>query len=224
MPKFDRELIPAAPDLIFEIPFWHQGFSVAGLDEAGRGAWAGPVVAAAVVLPQQEKIHARLAGVRDSKQLKPADRARLSEIIRSETTWATGMATNVEIDELGILVATRLAMMRALAALPHKPDHLLLDALFLPDESLPQTSLIKGDQRSLSIAAASILAKTARDLWMMNAALKYPVYGFERHKGYGTHLHQKMLFDFGSCPLHRITFKPIRLVTNKNPEVFTPGE
>lgn len=224
MPKFDRELIPAAPDLSFEISLWHQGFSVAGLDEAGRGAWAGPVAAAVVVLPQQDNIHPMLTGVRDSKQLKPADRARLAEIIRAETDWATGMATNVEIDELGIISATRLAMMRALAALRHKPDHLLLDALFLPDEPLPQTSLIKGDQRSLSIAAASILAKTARDAWMMNAALKYPVYGFECHKGYGTRLHQKMLFDFGSCPLHRITFEPIRLVINKNPEVITPGE
>ena len=223
MPKFDRELIPAAPDLSFEISLWHQGFSVAGLDEAGRGAWAGPVAAAVVILPKNTRIVSRLTGVRDSKQLKPAERARLAEIIQAETTYATGMASSLEIDELGIISATRLAMMRALAALSVIPGHLLLDALFLPDEPLPQTSLIKGDQRSLSIAAASILAKTARDSWMMNAALKYSIYGFERHKGYGTRLHQQMLFDFGPCPLHRKTFEPIRLITNKNPGVFTPG-
>jgi len=223
MPKFDRELIPVAPDLSFEVPLWRQRYAIAGLDEAGRGAWAGPVAAAAVILPKDEKVKSRLAGVRDSKQLKPAERTRLAEIIRAETTCATGMSSNIEIDELGILAATRLAMMRALAALTLKPDHLLLDALFLPDESLPQTALIKGDQRSLSIAAASILAKTSRDTWMTSAALEYPVYGFDRHKGYGTLYHQQMLSNFGPCPLHRRSFLPIRLIMNKNPGVLTPG-
>jgi ribonuclease HII len=216
MKKFDRNLIPPAPDLSFEIPLWQQGFCAAGLDEAGRGAWAGPVVAAAVILPRDEKIQERLAGVRDSKQLSPVDRSRLAEIIHRETTWAVGSASNVEIDELGILPATRLAMTRALAELTVKPDHLLLDALFLPDESLPQTALIKGDQRSLSIAAASILAKTTRDVWMVNATADYLDFGFEQHKGYGTRLHQQRLAAFGPCPIHRASYRPIRMLLEKN--------
>ncbi len=216
MKKFDRTLIPPAPDLGFEITIWQQGFNAAGLDEAGRGAWAGPVIAAAVILPRDEKIQAKLAGVRDSKQLTPQDRSRLAEIIRQETIWATGSASSVEIDELGILPATRLAMTRALAALTQVPDCLLLDALLLPEESLPQTALIKGDQRSLSIAAASILAKTARDAWMVNAASKYPDFGFEQHKGYGTRLHQLMLATYGPCPIHRVSYRPIRRLLEKN--------
>jgi ribonuclease HII len=133
MKKLDRTLIPAAPDLSFEMPFWQQGFSAAGLDEAGRGAWAGPVVAAAVILPRDENIRMKLAGVRDSKQLTPQHRSFLTEVIHRETFWATGSASNVEIDEMGILPATRLAMTRALAALTLFPDCLLLDALFLPE-------------------------------------------------------------------------------------------
>jgi ribonuclease HII len=216
MNKFDRTLIPPAPDLSFEIPLWQQGFSAAGLDEAGRGAWAGPVVAAAVILPRDEKVALILAGVRDSKQLTPQDRSRLEEIIQRETLWATGSASNVEIDELGILPATHLAMSRALAALNPGPDCLFLDALFLPDDPLPQTALIKGDQRSLSIAAASILAKTARDTWMVNAATEYPDFGFEQHKGYGTKQHQQNLAAYGPCPIHRASFRPIRMLLEKN--------
>lgn len=212
MIKFDSTLVPPAPDLSFEFPVWQQGFSIAGLDEAGRGAWAGPVVAAAVILRQDEKIETRLTGVRDSKQLKPAERTRLAEIIRRETTWATGSASSVEIDEHGILPATRLAMVRALAALTIKPDFLLLDALFLPEDPLPQAALVKGDQRSLSIAAASILAKTNRDEWMTNAAVEYPGYGFEKHKGYGTRWHQQSLAVCGPCPIHRVSFRPVRML------------
>jgi len=210
MKKFDRSLIPASPDLAFELPLWQQGWLVAGLDEAGRGAWAGPVTAAAVLLPPETGILSRLAGVRDSKQLKSDERQRLAEVIKKESTWGIGEASNLEIDALGILPATRLAMARALQNLNAAPDFLLLDALFLPDEPLPQMALIKGDQRSLSIAAASILAKTARDSWMWEAAAEYSLYGFDRHKGYGTKTHQSSLASFGPCPLHRASFQPIK--------------
>jgi ribonuclease HII len=218
MKKFDPTLIPPTPDLSFEIPLWQQGFNAAGLDEAGRGAWAGPVVAAAVILPRDEKIRVKLAGVRDSKQLNPRDRLHLVEIIHHETTWATGSASNVEIDEFGILPATRLAMSRALESLSRFPDCLLLDALFLPDDPLPQISLIKGDQRSLSVAAASILAKTTRDTCMVEAVADYPDFGFEKHKGYGTRLHQQTLATFGPCPIHRASYHPIRILQKKAQE------
>ena len=210
MKLFDRDLIPSEPDLAYELPLWEYGWYAAGLDEAGRGAWAGPVMAAAVILPMDENILIRFAGVRDSKQVKPAERARLAKIIQSETTWAVGSASNLEIDEIGILPATRLAMSRALFSLKHTVDSLLIDALFLPDELLPQLALVKGDQRSLSIAAASILAKTARDAWMCEAAEEYTFYGFERHKGYGTKLHQVSLANYGPCALHRKSFQPIK--------------
>ena len=210
MKLFDRNLIPSSPDLAYELPMWESGWYTAGLDEAGRGAWAGPVMAAAVILPMDDAILIRLAGVRDSKQVKPAERARLAKIIQSETFWAVGSASNLEIDEIGILPATRLAMSRALLSLKHSMDSLLIDALFLPDVLLPQVALVKGDQRSLSIAAASILAKTARDAWMCRAAEEFSPYGFERHKGYGTKLHQTSLADYGPCPLHRRSFQPLK--------------
>lgn len=209
MIKFDRSLIPVSPDLSFEIPLWQQGWVVAGLDEAGRGAWAGPVMAAAVILPPGTEIIDRLSGVRDSKQLKPVERSRLAEVIQKDTSWGIGSANNLEIDALGILPATRLAMMRALQSLPRVPNILLLDALFLPDESIPQESLIKGDQRSLSIAAASILAKTARDTWMVQADLEFQLYEFAKHKGYGTRIHRQAIQEHGLCPLHRSSFRPI---------------
>jgi ribonuclease HII len=126
--------------------------------------------------------------------------------------WAVGSADNNEIDRYGILPATRLAMLRAVAGLASFPDHLLIDALFLPDFDTPQTSLIKGDQRSLSIAAASILAKTTRDEWMINIHKDYPLYRFDLHKGYGTKLHQRNLAENGKCKLHRVTYKPVQLV------------
>jgi len=151
--------------------------------------------------------------VRDSKELSPLERARLAEIVRcAATAWGVGLASQEEIDECGILGATRLAMARALQGLSAAPQVLLLDALFLPEEPLPQIALIKGDQRSLSIAAASILAKTTRDAWMINAAREFPAYGFERNKGYGTKIHQGALATHGPCTLHRKTFAPIRLL------------
>jgi ribonuclease HII len=208
---FDRTLIPSSPDLTFESPLWAQGWRLAGLDEAGRGAWAGPVVAAALILPSNLDLLAHLNGVRDSKQLTPAKRESLAAAIHDvAAAWGVGMASNVEIDSLGIIPATRLAMARALNQLSLPVGCLLLDAIFLPENALPQVSLIKGDQRSLSVAAASILAKTSRDAWMVEASNLYGVYGFDRHKGYGTRAHQQALQDYGACPLHRLSFKPIK--------------
>ncbi len=212
--RLDRALIPVAPNLEFEDALWQAGCTlVAGIDEAGRGAWAGPVAAAAVMLPQSTQIDKKLAGVRDSKQLTPQQREALAPLIKDLAIgWAVGFAESGEIDHWGIIHATRLAMQRAITALPCLPVHLLIDALFLPEIPMAQTALIKGDQRSLSIAAASILAKTARDGWMVESTRLYPQFAFERHKGYGTALHQERLAEYGPCPIHRHSFDPIELL------------
>lgn len=199
-------------DLRHEYLLREQGFlRVAGLDEAGRGAWAGPVVAGAVILPlgRFDLGHA-LAGVNDSKQLSPKTREVLLPHI-TEIALAAGMgfATHSEIDELGIVPATRLAMQRALENLSIPPDALLTDAMALPEVHLPFTALIKGDQRSLSIAAASIIAKVTRDQFMDELDELFPHYGFSIHKGYGTLLHQQALRQYGPCPMHRMTFAPL---------------
>ena len=216
MKAFSRELIPAAPDISFESPLWAEGWQVAGVDEAGRGAWAGPVTAAAVILPHDPGLLKRLDGGRDSKQLKPAERQRLAATIcDAATAWGVGAASNIEIDMLGIIAATRLSMQRALEMLTLLPDYLLLDAIFLPENSLPQMALVKGDQRSISIAAASILAKTSRDAWMIEISKTYGDYGFDHHKGYGTRQHQCALVEHGPCALHRSSFSPIKSILEK---------
>jgi ribonuclease HII len=201
-----------SPDLSYELALWRAGLStLAGLDEAGRGAWAGPVSAAAVILPPDPGLTARLHGVRDSKQMTAKQRAVWAiQIKKTALAWAVGFATQAEIDEIGILAATRLAMQRALEQLAMTPEHLLIDAVRLPAVTLPQTVLIKGDVRSLSIASSSVLAKTARDALLVAWDEEYPVYGFARHKGYGTALHQSALQKQGPCPLHRCSFAPIR--------------
>lgn len=210
--RFDPTLIPLAPDLSLENALWKsQVEQVAGLDEAGRGAWAGPVTAAAVVFPPDQLIPDKLSGIRDSKQLRPDQRARIEPLIKQHVlAWGVGFASCQEIDELGILPATRLAMLRALEKLKVSPSHLLIDALFLPEIEIPQTSLIKGDQRSLSIAAASILAKTARDRWMVEYSQQVDTYAFEHNKGYGTRAHQAALERCGPCPQHRQYYAPIK--------------
>lgn len=215
--KIDPGLIPPKPDLKFEKALWHAGLSaVAGIDEAGRGCLAGPVTASAVILPPREEIPGILEGVRDSKQLKPGEREQLrKKIERASLAWAVGWAENKEIDQLGIAAATRLAIWRALDQLTPSPDHLLVDYLVLPDIPLPQTRLTKGDARSLSIAAASILAKTHRDSWMIEQARAYPEYGFEQNKGYGTAKHRDAIRSRGACPLHRMSFTPLREIKNK---------
>lgn len=199
-------------DLRHEFDLHRQGFMrIAGLDEAGRGAWAGPVVAGAVILPLDRFDLARvLAGVNDSKQLSPAAReALLPRIIEIAVATGVGYATHAEIDQYGIVPATRLAMERALANLSAAPDALLCDAMEISYLNLPCTPLIKGDQRALSIAAASIVAKVTRDHFMEELDDLFPRYGFRVHKGYGTPLHQQALRQFGASAIHRNTFAPI---------------
>lgn len=211
-PRFDPADLPEFPTLEFEQALWAAGGLAAGLDEAGRGAWAGPVFAAAVILPADPGLLERWRGVRDSKQMTPAARERWAQRIRAESAaWGVGSASAGEIDREGILPATRLAMRRALRALGLTPAALLIDALRLPGEPLPQQALIKGDARCLSIAAASVLAKTTRDAVLRDLEQTYPPYGFARHKGYGTAQHAAALQSLGPCPEHRLTFAPVAL-------------
>ena len=180
---------------------------IAGLDEAGRGPLAGPVVAAAVILPAR----VRLPGVTDSKLLTEPVRARLFEdIMLRAVAVGIGEASEREIDTLNILEATRLAMSRALLQLKTSPDFLLLDAMVLPGVPIPQRPIIKGDQLSLSVAAASIVAKVARDRLMEQCHRLYPQYNFRDHKGYGTAEHLHLLKMHGPSPIHRRTFAPVQ--------------
>lgn len=200
------------PGLILEQAFWKQGLLlVAGVDEAGRGAWAGPVMAGAVILPNDPEIADRLAGVRDSKQMTARERERMAVVIQEQSIcWAVEEASNLEIDQMGILKATQTAMMRALEQLTPAPQSLLVDFVRLKEVSLPQQCPSHGDNLSLSIAAASILAKVTRDRWMCEQAeVLFPQYGFSRHKGYGTRIHAEALENYGCCSLHRKTFRPV---------------
>ena len=210
--RIDPSLIPDFPDLSFERTLWKEGlFLIAGIDEAGRGCLAGPVAAAAVVLPQTDGLLDLFSGIRDSKQLSREGREKQQKIIEENCpAWGVGLASNVEIDQYGIVPATRLAVDRALGDLDQEPDHLLVDYLVLPNNPLPQTRLVKGDARSLSIAAASILAKTHRDRLMISLSEKYPEYGLATNKGYGTAAHRAAIHKFGPSPLHRMSFAPLR--------------
>ena len=204
--------MPQYPNLSLEIPLWETGLvNLAGLDEAGRGAWAGPVSAGAVVLPVDPDLCKQLPGVRDSKQMTASQRSVWAECIKKVAVgWGVGYASQAEIDACGIVPATRLAMQRALEQLLVAPQHLLIDALRLPLVKIPQTALIKGDVRSLTIAAASVLAKTSRDALMCELDVVYPGYGFARHKGYGTRFHQQALQRLGPCAIHRRSFAPVK--------------
>lgn len=201
-----------SPDLSIEQSLRARGYStLAGIDEAGRGCWAGPVVAAAVVLAPivYEQPHL-LAAVNDSKQLSAMARERTFTTVQ---TYAQGIGIGIVpaflIDAYGILPATRLAMTQALLALTCPVDALLIDAEHLPGLRLPQESLVRGDARSLSIAAASIIAKVTRDRLMRTADRCYPAYGFAVHKGYGTATHRRALAHYGPSPIHRYTFQPV---------------
>jgi ribonuclease HII len=199
-------------DLSLEIELWQFGYrTIAGVDEAGRGAWAGPVVAAAAILPTDLRALASLLGqVDDSKRLTPGARDRMFDLIRSQAlAIGVGFGAVEEIEAVGILKATMAAMMRALAALAPQPDFVLLDYLTLRDLPCPQRGLVHGDALSLSIAAASIVAKVSRDRWMAEEGVHYPGYDFGRHKGYGTEVHRAALDRLGPCPLHRRTFRPV---------------
>jgi ribonuclease HII len=212
MPRNKLVDLPKKPHIKFEKELWGEGYQIiAGLDEAGRGAWAGPVYAAAVVLPNDERICNLLSGVRDSKCMTALQRQRWEGCIKSASVaWAVGSASNEEIDQLGIVPATCLAMRRAIEEISNPPRYLLVDYLKIPDCTAPQLSITKGDCQSLSIAAASVLAKVSRDAYMTKMDEKYPQYGFARHKGYGTAFHIAMLQQYGPCPIHRMTFKPFR--------------
>lgn len=183
---------------------------VAGLDEAGRGALAGPVTAAAVILPANAET--MLRGVNDSKQLTAVTRETLFDrITATAVAYGVGAATAQEIDAEGILPATRLAMMRALAQLRPAADGLLIDGrIRLSTINRPQQSIIRGDSHSLSIAAASILAKVSRDREMVALDPFYPLYNFAQHKGYGTEVHRAAIAKYGATAVHRHTFAPIR--------------
>jgi ribonuclease HII len=210
--KFDMSLVPARPDLQFELKLWKSGLRlVAGVDEAGRGALLGPVAAGAVVLPHDlPDLFNRLEGVRDSKEMTPADRERWAGVIKETAlSWAVGYATAAEIDRIGIAPATCLAAGRALSALAVAVDHILIDYIKLPDVPTPQTALVKGDARSLSIAAASILAKTERDARLVALDAAYPGYALASNKGYATIAHRTAIASLGPCALHRHTFAPI---------------
>lgn len=203
----------ASPDLTREYRLAERGHQrIAGLDEAGRGALAGPVVAAAVVLPLQKfDLANALAGVRDSKQMRSNEREYWADQIWVLSLGAgIGLSSAQEVDTLGLLPATRLAMRRAITCLAPLPEYLLIDHLPLPEIELPQDPITRGDQQVLSIAAASVLAKVARDHWMGGLGERYPVYGFASHKGYGTAMHRQAIQRYGPCPEHRHTYQPVR--------------
>ena len=190
---------------VFEIVCQQSGYKqIAGIDEAGRGALAGPVIAAAVILPT----HCNIKGLRDSKQLSPKQRAHLfDEIHNVAVSIGIGSADHRVIDRLNILEATLLAMQEAVGKLTPPPDYLLVDGLDLPEVDIVGEAIPKGDNRSYSIAAASIIAKVTRDRLMVELDLIYPNYGFSRHKGYPTSQHRQAIAQFGASDTHRRTFK-----------------
>ena len=200
----------------FEQPLWRQGIArVAGVDEAGRGPLAGPVVAAAAILPPrwaESGLPVELSGLNDSKQLTEIQRETFFEFITAcgEVEFAIAEADAGVIDEINILQATHRAMNEALAKLSPLPAHALVDGLPVRTLRLPQTAIVKGDARSYSIAAASVLAKVTRDRAMRRFHEQYPGYGFAEHKGYGTAKHLAAIEKLGACPIHRMTFAPLK--------------
>jgi ribonuclease HII len=201
--------------LRFETALWEQGvLHVGGVDEAGMAPLAGPVVAGACLLPRDY----RPRGIDDSKQLDRAARERLAEDIRRNAiAWAVARAEVEEIDRLNIYRAGLVALTRAVAALGVRPDHVLVDARKLPELGIPHTPIVHGDALSLTIAAASILAKTARDALMAELDAAHPGYGFARHKGYPTAEHFDALRRLGACPVHRRSFAPVRQALGLEP-------
>ena len=207
------DAVGAGPDLALETAFRAAGHRlIAGVDEAGRGPLAGPVAAAAVILPPDlTGAEEWLRGVDDSKRLTPSRRAAAAEYIRQYAlAWSVAQLPPDTIDRIGIGNAVRQAMLDAVAGLKPAPDALLLDYIPIRECPCPWQTIVKGDAKSLSIAAASILAKTARDAVMRDADRCYPGYGFARHKGYATALHLRRLRELGPTPLHRRSFGPLR--------------
>ncbi len=209
------------PTFAAELKFQRQGLAlVAGLDEVGRGAWAGPFVAGAVILPEPTRTLRRcLKSVDDSKRLSAEQREECAAIIRAHApAHAIGVVRASEVDALGLTLATHEAMSRALAALIVQPQALLIDAFPLPGSRLPQRAIIRGDSYSFCIAAASIIAKVERDAMMRALDEQFPQYGFASHKGYGTATHQVALRAYGPSPVHRRSFAPIRALAPDNHE------
>jgi ribonuclease HII len=201
--------------LRYETELWERGVvQVAGVDEAGMAPLAGPIVAGACLLPRDY----RPRGIDDSKQLDARARERLAEDIRRNAIcWAVARAEVFEIDGINVYRAGLLALTRAVRGLGTRPDHVLVDARKLPELGIPHTPIIHGDALSLTIAAASILAKTARDALMAELDLAHPGYGFARHKGYPTAEHFDALQRLGACPIHRRSFQPVRLALGLDP-------
>lgn len=180
---------------------------VAGLDEAGRGAWAGPIVAASVILNPRVPVD----GLRDSKQLSPTRRKQIYlEIIKNALNWSVGIVSEKMIDRIGINQANAMAMEQAIKKLRLKPDYLLIDYFLLDNVGIEHHAIEKGDQKVASIAAASIIAKVTRDFIMIAAHKEYPMYNFHTHKGYGTEYHQKKIAEHGICKIHRVSFSPMK--------------
>lgn len=195
------------PTYRIENRLYKQGYQkIAGLDEAGRGAWAGPVVAAAVVLPPKLKI----PGLRDSKLLRPDKRAKLQIYINKNALGVgVGIVSEKVIDEQGIIAATRQAFLEAVRKLPIDIDYLLVDGVKIFEHQAPTNFLIRGDRRVVSIAAASVIAKVARDNILREYHREYPDYGFDVHKGYGTKQHMAMLDKHGVAGIHRMSYRPL---------------
>lgn len=210
------------PDFALERASEERGLApVAGLDEAGRGPWAGPVTAAAVVLDRQ-RLPATLAeGLDDSKKLSAARRELLFDVLNNSPAvhHALGWASVAEIDRLNILAASLLAMRRALAALPIAAAYALVDGNRLPNLPCPGEAVVKGDGRSLSIAGASVIAKVSRDREMARLARAHPVYGWDSNQGYGTKVHREALARLGPCAEHRRSFRPVaEILARRTPE------
>jgi len=202
--------------LDYEQACWARGLSrIAGVDEAGRGPLAGPVVAAAFVFSREAAetgFSGVLAGLNDSKQLTASSREHFFSILTriNGTQFGVGISTVAEIDRFNILQATYLAMRRAVEALSLLPDHILVDGRPVPGLPVMSTAIVKGDSLSFSIAAASVIAKVTRDRIMRELAIRYPRYGFEQHKGYGTAQHIQALLEYGPVDVHRQSFRPVR--------------
>lgn len=202
------------PTLAYETHLWNEGYeTLAGVDEVGRGALAGPLTAAAVILPpigQIERDAAFWRDVRDSKTISVARRSVLAQEIAARCpAWGVAAIEVDELDEVGVGAANRIAMERAVMALDHEPDLLLIDAMTV-DSGIPQLGIVDGDALSLSVAAASIVAKVARDTVMIGHDPAWPEFGFARHKGYGVATHLAALDQYGPCPIHRRCFAPVR--------------
>ncbi len=203
------------PGWAVERSFWQDGLlRVAGVDEVGRGPLAGPVVAAAVLLPRTASGGPSRAGwiraLDDSKLLTPRQRERLAAVIRTECEWNLAAVSPQVIDQVNILQATRLAMRRAVAGLPARPDALIIDGNEIAGSGLPERSVVHADARCLSVAAASIIAKVARDAMMEELDLVFPGYGLAEHKGYATDVHREAIARLGPTTIHRLSFAPVR--------------